>query len=128
MSKPMTAAQRKQRATAGCVTSPAKTASCQANGKRGGRPGNPEVTAIMAEKGCSRQWARIVWRDRLEQAAKEQRIIATWLEAVVVIARLLVAEHEYGGCPHCGNEACCERREKELVALREALARLDGEK
>lgn len=42
---------------AGSVSSIAKTAAARENGKHGGRPANPEIRRIMAERGCTRQRA-----------------------------------------------------------------------
>jgi len=38
-------------------TSEAKAAASRANGKLGGRPADPRIKAIMAERGCTRQRA-----------------------------------------------------------------------
>ena len=42
---------------AGSATSEAKSSAARANGAKGGRPANPEIKRIMAERGCSRQRA-----------------------------------------------------------------------
>ena len=42
---------------AGSVTSNAKSLAARTNGKRGGRPANPAIKRIMAERQCSRQRA-----------------------------------------------------------------------
>jgi hypothetical protein len=59
----------KLKSKAGSVSSPAKTAAVRENGKRGaahgikgGRPANPEIKRIMAERGCTRQMASMVLR------------------------------------------------------------------
>ncbi len=59
----MRKAERIKRAqAAGRITSEAKAVSSRENGKRGGRPGNPEIKRIMQERGVSRQRAhQILW-------------------------------------------------------------------
>lgn len=52
----------------GKATSKAKAAAARANGKRGGRPADPRIKAIMAERGCSRQRAHQI----LRQVAKRK--------------------------------------------------------
>jgi hypothetical protein len=41
----------------GTVSSVAKVAAARENGKRGGRPADPRIKAIMADRGCTRQRA-----------------------------------------------------------------------
>ena len=41
----------------GRATTQAKAAAARENGRRGGRPGDPRIKAIMAERGVSRQRA-----------------------------------------------------------------------
>ena len=47
-----------------------KTESAQQNGRLGGRPGNPHIKQIMAELGCSRQWAHELLKKRQEEGNK----------------------------------------------------------
>jgi hypothetical protein len=47
---------------AGSICSAAKTAAARENGKRGGRPANPEIQRIMVERGCTRQRAHQILR------------------------------------------------------------------
>jgi hypothetical protein len=47
---------------AGSVRSAAKAEAARANGKRGGRPADPRIKAIMAERGVSRQRAHQILR------------------------------------------------------------------
>lgn len=42
---------------AGRVKSEVKAAAARENGKKGGRPGNPEIRAIMTKRGVTRQRA-----------------------------------------------------------------------
>jgi hypothetical protein len=44
----------KRARNAGIVSSPAKTDAVRENGKLGGRPRNPEIAKIMAQRGCTR--------------------------------------------------------------------------
>lgn len=44
-------------AIGGSAISDAKAKAVRENGKRGGRPADPRIKAIMAERGCSRQRA-----------------------------------------------------------------------
>ncbi len=52
------------RRQAGKVSSPKKASASRENGKRGGRPGNPEIARIMEERGCSRQRAHQILKQR----------------------------------------------------------------
>jgi hypothetical protein len=52
----------KVRSKAGQVRSKAKARTSRRNGQLGGRPRNPEIARIMAERGCTRQMAWMVVR------------------------------------------------------------------
>jgi hypothetical protein len=52
----------KRARNAGSVSSPAKADAVRENGKLGGRPRNPEIAKIMAERGCTRAMASLVVR------------------------------------------------------------------
>jgi hypothetical protein len=52
----------KRARNAGSVTSTAKAEAARENGERGGRPANPEIAKVMAERGCTRAMASLVVR------------------------------------------------------------------
>jgi hypothetical protein len=53
----LTPAQLDQRRLAAQSTSKRKALAARRNGQLGGRPGNPEIKRIMAERGVTRQRA-----------------------------------------------------------------------
>jgi hypothetical protein len=52
------------RSRAGSVTSPRKKRTSRANGKQGGRPGNPAIKRIMRQRGVTRQRAWVIWKEQ----------------------------------------------------------------
>ena len=49
---------------AGSITSEAKAIAVRENGKKGGRPGNPAIKLLMAERGITRQRAHQILRSQ----------------------------------------------------------------
>lgn len=60
----LSAAGVDQRSAAGSVTSSRKTRAVRANGRLGGRPGNPEIKRIMQKLGVSRQRAWQILKEK----------------------------------------------------------------
>ena len=57
-------------ALGGSTTTEAKLSAARSNGKLGGRPGDPRIKSIMAERGCTRQRAHQILKSVMAQPSR----------------------------------------------------------